>query len=119
MAALIIACCIGFFNGWATFVRDPSTGNFDWRTFIVDYIGFPMYLAMILGYKFLMKTEGVRPEDVDLFGGKAKVGEDETEFLARELRRKGGLLETKYQRLYKYTLGDLFYFYIWDRCGFL
>ena len=109
MAALVFACIIVIFNGWADFVHDPSTyGKFDRKNFIVDYIGVPLYLIMIFGYKFIMKTEGVKPLDADLFGGKAKIDEQEAEFLAEELRRKGGILETKYQRLYRVTLGNFF-----------
>ncbi|KAL3418650.1 dicarboxylic amino acid permease [Phlyctema vagabunda] len=101
--ALAFACLIGIFNGWADFV-----GTFSWKDFIVDYIGFPIYLAMIFGYKLVMKTQGIKPEDADLFSGKAKIDEDEAEFVANEMRRKGGVTETKYERLYRYTLGNLF-----------
>ncbi|RDW60145.1 hypothetical protein BP5796_11751 [Coleophoma crateriformis] len=108
IGALMFACLIGVFNGWADFTHSPTTGGFDWKNFIVNYIGFPIYLGMIFGYKIIMKTEGVSPEDADLFGGKTKIDEDEAEFLAKEMARKGGGLETKYERLYRYTLGNLF-----------
>lgn len=109
MVALVFACMIVVFNGWANFVHDPTDyGNFDRKHFVVDYIGVPIYLVMIFGYKFIMKTKGVKPVDADLFGGKAKIDEEEAEFLAEELRRKGGILETKYQRLYRVTLGNFF-----------
>jgi amino acid transporter len=108
MAALAFACLITLFNGWADFVHDPKMGKFAWKSFIVDYIGVPIYLCMIFGYKFVMKTERVKPEDADLFGGKAKIDEDEAEFLAQELRRKGGTSEKKYERLYRVTVGNFF-----------
>lgn len=108
ITALVFACVITIFNGWADFVHDPQTGKFDWKNFIVHYIGVPIYLCMIFGYKFIMKTEGVKPEDADLFGGKAQIDEDEAEFLAQELRKKGSTSEKKYQRLYRVTLGNFF-----------
>ncbi|KAG0647966.1 Dicarboxylic amino acid permease [Hyphodiscus hymeniophilus] len=104
---LVFACVILVFNGWADFIH-TDTVKFDWKNFIVDYIGVPLYLLMIFGYKIIMKTEGVRPEDADLFSGKQKIDEDEAEFLAEELRRKGGVSETRYERLYRVTLGNFF-----------
>lgn len=108
IVALVFACVITLLNGWADFTHDPSTGKFDWKHFIVHYIGVPIYLCMIFGYKLIMKTEGVKPEDADLFGGKAKIDEEEAEFLAQEARRKGSTAEKKYQRLYRVTLGNFF-----------
>ena len=108
-AALVFACFITVFNGWGDFVHNlKATGSFDWRDFIVDYLPIPIYLAMIFGYKVIMKTDGVRPEDADLMGGKAKIDEDEAEFLAGELNRKGGLAETKWEKGYRLTLGNFF-----------
>ena len=105
---LVFACVICVFNGWADFVYTPATGKFDWKNFIVDYIGIPLYLVMIFGYKVIMKTEGPKPEDADLFSGKQKIDEEEAEFLAEELRRKGGVSERRYERLYRVTLGNFF-----------
>jgi len=48
--ALIFACTITIFNGWADFVHDPVTGKkFNWQDFIVSYIGVPIYILMIVG----------------------------------------------------------------------
>jgi amino acid transporter len=107
MTFLVFACVILVFNGWADFVHTPGM-NFDWKHFIVDYIGVPIYLIMIFGYKVIMKTEAIKPEDADLFSGKAKIDEDEAEFLAEELRKKGGVHETRVERLYRITLGNFF-----------
>lgn len=104
---LVFACVILVFNGWADFVHTPGV-KFDWKDFISDYIGVPIFLVMIFGYKFIMKSEGVKPHDADLFSGKTKIDEDEAEFLAEELRRKGGVHETKYERMYRVTLGNFF-----------
>lgn len=108
-AALILACIITIFNGWPDFVRDPITGRrFDWQHFIVNYMPIPVYLGMIFGYKWFMGSEMVKAEEADLFGGKAKIDAEEAEFLAQETRRQGGVSETKYQRLYRVTLGNFF-----------
>lgn len=41
-------------------------GNFDYKGFIVQYIGIPIYLALILGYKIVRKSRRVRAEAADL-----------------------------------------------------
>ena len=104
---LVFACAILVFNGWADFIN-TGTMKFDWKHFITDYLGIPLYLIMIFGYKIIMKTRGVAPEDADLFSGKQKIDEDEAEFLAEELRNKSGVYETRYERLYRITLGNFF-----------
>lgn len=106
--ALVFACVITLLNGWPAFVHNPTTGNFDWRNFIVDYIPIPIYLLMIGGYKVIMRSEMVRPLDADLYGGKARIDAEEAEFVAEELRKRGGLVEGKYARLYRVTLGNFF-----------
>jgi len=63
---------------------------------------------MVVGYKVVMKSEMVRPLDADLYGGKARIDEEEAEFVAEEMRRKGGVVEGKYARLYRVTLGNFF-----------
>ncbi|CZR54149.1 related to aromatic amino acid transport protein aroP [Phialocephala subalpina] len=78
--ALVFACTITLFNGWSTFV-----GVFDWRTFIVSYIPIPIYIIMIFGYKVVMKSNTVSPEEADLHGGKAQIDVDELNYLAEEL----------------------------------
>lgn len=108
IVALVFSCVITVFNGWADFVHSSQTGRFDWKHFIVDYIGIPIYLCMIFGYKFVMKTERVKPEDADLFGGKAQIDQDEAEYLAEEMRKKGSTSEKKYEKLYRVTLGNFF-----------
>ena len=55
-----------------------------------------------------MRSEGVKSEDADLFGGKAKIDDDEAEFLAEQSRRKGGVNETTFEKLYRRTLGNFF-----------
>ena len=87
---------------------DPSENKFDYSHFIVDYLPVPIYLILIFGYKVIMKTEGVKPADADLTGGKAKIDQDEAEFLAGEMRRKGGILESRWERIYRITLGNFF-----------
>jgi len=58
-----------------------SYGKFDYKTFITGYVGIPIYLILILGYKVLMRSKTVRPENADLFGGRREINDEEAEFL--------------------------------------
>jgi amino acid transporter len=107
MAALVFSVVILLFNGFPDFIHTASTGKFDWRYFIVNYIGVPIFAAMFLGYKLIMKTKVVTPDECDLYTGKAQIDEEEADFLAEEMRSKG-VLEKKYEKLYRYTLGYFF-----------
>lgn len=41
-------------------------GTFSYKEFIVQYIGVPIYLGLILGYKIVKKSQLVRAEAADL-----------------------------------------------------
>ena len=83
--ALVFCILIAVFKNCFVFVHMPTTyGNFDYKNFITGYLGIPLYLIMIFGYKFWTKTVGVRPETADLFGGKQAIDDEEAEFLARQ-----------------------------------
>lgn len=55
-----------------------------------------------------MKTKVLRPEEADLFTGKARIDAEEQEYLAQEAARKGSNQETKGERIYRLTLGWAF-----------
>lgn len=61
---------------------------------------------MICGYKVIKKTKQVKPEEADLWTGKAVVDADEAEWLAKEAYEKANGLGPN--ALYRYTLGYLF-----------
>jgi amino acid transporter len=106
MTALACAIVILVFNGFPAFIH-TSSSKFNHKAFIFSYVGAPVFVAMYLGYKLIMKTKVVTPDECDLFGGKAKIDEDEADFFAEQIRTKG-VVETKYERLYRYTLGNIF-----------
>jgi amino acid transporter len=61
---------------------------------------------MIFGYKLVYKTKGVKPEEADLWTGKAVVDADEAEWLAKEAYEKANGIRPNV--VYRYTLGYLF-----------
>ncbi|EXJ60825.1 hypothetical protein A1O7_04978 [Cladophialophora yegresii CBS 114405] len=86
--ALALCILIALTKNFNVFVHSPSTyGDFDYKNFITGYLGIPLYLIMILGYKLIMKSKGVKPETADLFSGKDIIDREEEEFLAEKARR--------------------------------
>jgi amino acid transporter len=112
MIALVFACVITFFNGFGTFITDPTTGDTfkksGYQDFIVSYIGVFIFAAMYFGYKIIMKSEIIAPGDADLFGGKARIDEEEAEFLAEESRRRDMGGEKMLSKIWRVSLGAFF-----------
>lgn len=44
-------------------------GGFDGKSFVVQYVGIPVYLVCICGYKLWFRTDAVRPAEADLATG--------------------------------------------------
>ncbi|KAI9642903.1 amino acid transporter [Ciborinia camelliae] len=111
--ALVFCILIAFFKGFALFCYKLTAHKgtkpvFDHETFITTYLGIPLYIIMFFGYKFVMKTKILKPEEADLFTGKDKIDEQEREYLAEEAAKRGTTEETKKERLYRLTLGWVF-----------
>lgn len=80
--ALFFCCLIAVTKNFNVFTKGDY-GNFDYKNFITGYLGIPLYLAMILGYKYWHNTKQIRPETADMYGGKAGIDREE-EFLAQQ-----------------------------------
>lgn len=105
---ILIAIFKGFNFFLPKYTGKGAYGKWDYKNFITAYLGIPLYLLMILGYKLIMKSEGVRPETADLYSGKARIDEEELEYLAAEKAKNGGKEETKWGRIYRRTIGTIF-----------
>ena len=89
--AVAFCIIIAIFKSFNVFVPSPKTyGNFDYKNFITGYLGIPLYLIMIFGYKIWTKTHGVTPLTADLFGGKQAIDDEEADFLARKAEKDRG-----------------------------
>ncbi len=87
--ALFFCILIAFTKNFNVFVRDPKTyGNFDYKNFVTGYLGIPLYLGMIFGYKLITREPGVTPTTADLFSGKDVIDREEAEFLANQAANK-------------------------------
>lgn len=85
--ALGVCILITIFKNFDVFVHDPArkySPNFDYRTFITAYLGIPLYLGLIFGYKFIRGSRSVDRSEVDLQTRKTEVDRMEEEFLAQQ-----------------------------------
>lgn len=89
--ALALCVIIALTKNYDVFVGDFKN---NYKTFITAYLGIPVYLALIFGHKFVTKSKGYLPHEVDLFTGKDIIDREEEEFLASQEARgedgKGG-----------------------------
>ncbi|KAA8652410.1 hypothetical protein EYZ11_002858 [Aspergillus tanneri] len=83
-AALFFCIIICITKSYDVFTYSPDYGNFNYKTFITAYLGIPLYLIFLLGYKYIMGTKGVNPHEADLWTGKDVIDREEAEFLARQ-----------------------------------
>ena len=85
--ALAFCIIIAIFKNFDVFVHVKGRANgekFDYVNFITGYLGIPLYLVMIFGYKFFTGTKGWTPMNADLYTGKDVIDREEEEFLARK-----------------------------------
>lgn len=85
--ALVFCIIIAIFKNFDVFihVKGREGGEkFDYTNFITGYLGIPLYLGMIFGYKLLSHTKGWTPLTADLITGKDAIDREEEEFLANK-----------------------------------
>ncbi|EGC47137.1 dicarboxylic amino acid permease [Histoplasma capsulatum var. duboisii H88] len=83
--ALAFCVLISLTKSFEVFVHNEAKyGKFDYKSFITAYIGIPLYLSLIFGYKYFTKCKRVKPHEADLWTGKDKIDREEAEFLARK-----------------------------------
>lgn len=99
--ALAFCCLVALTKNFAVFTK-----GFDWRNFITGYLGIPLYLGMIIGYKLIMKTKEIKPHEADLFTGKDIIDADEQEWLAKEAAEKAAGKNGNW--VYRHTLAYIF-----------
>ncbi|KAE8146309.1 amino acid permease/ SLC12A domain-containing protein [Aspergillus avenaceus] len=103
--ALAFCCLICLTKSFDVFTHSPKWGNFNYKKFITAYLGIPLYLMLIFGYKIFTGSKGVTPEEADLWSGKDAIDREEAEFLAQQALREEN---KKGSWIYKNFLSYLF-----------
>lgn len=91
--ALVFCIVIAVFKNFDVFVHVKGREggeNFDYVNFITGYLGIPLYLIMIFGYKIISKSKGWTPLTADLITGKDAIDREEEEFLANKAAKRQG-----------------------------
>lgn len=71
-------------KNFKVFIHTKSTGNFDYKNFIVGYIAIPVFLFFFTYYKVVYRTKGVQASEADLYTGLAEVELHEREWAEKE-----------------------------------
>lgn len=108
VGALFFCCLIAIFKGFNVFTYSSSYGNFDYKNFITSYLGIPLYIIMIFGYKLVMRSQRVLPHTADMYGGKQRIDDEEAEFIARQMERNHGREMGRWEKIYEKTIGAIF-----------
>ncbi|CEI65499.1 Dicarboxylic amino acid permease [Fusarium venenatum] len=92
VGALAMCILIALTKNYDVFVRDEKTGKImggeKVKTFITGYLGIPVYLILIFGHKFITKSRGIKPHEVDFYTGKDVIDREEEEFLAAQAAKR-------------------------------
>ncbi|KAJ1022913.1 hypothetical protein NDA13_004962 [Ustilago tritici] len=59
--AVVFTSIVVFFKGWNSFLF-----AFNWRTFVTNYIGLPIFFLILIGWKLWHRTKIYKPDEVDL-----------------------------------------------------
>ncbi|VVT46379.1 uncharacterized protein SAPINGB_P001184 [Magnusiomyces paraingens] len=83
--------------------------KFDKTAFITGYIGIPIFLILILGYKVIMKTKYIKPTEIDFYPSlRHEIDREEEEFLKQQIQDEIDNPPSMAKKIYNNTLGYLF-----------
>ena len=105
--ALFFCCLIALTKNFNVFTRGKY-GDFDYKNFITGYLGIPVYLGCIFGYKIVMKTRRVRAHEADFYTGKDEIDREEEAFLAAKAAKEAAGGGKKNNWFYKTFVSWLF-----------
>jgi amino acid transporter len=101
--SLCFCCLIALIKNFTAFVFE-----FDKTSFITGYIGIPVFLALLFGYKIIMKTKTFRSEEVDLYSFKDVIDREEELFLENQARERELHPPSRLGKIYENSIGLLF-----------
>lgn len=78
-AALAANIFLIFFQGYPAFLNPFSATDF-----VINYILLPVFLVLLLGFKFWKKTKWVKAEEMDIWTGRRESARDDDELRTRK-----------------------------------
>ncbi|KAI7976954.1 hypothetical protein EIK77_002075 [Talaromyces pinophilus] len=82
--AFVFCVLVALTKNFKVFIHTKSTGNFDYKNFIVGYIAIPVFLFFFTYYKVVYRTQGIRASEADLYTGLAEVELHERKWAEKE-----------------------------------
>lgn len=83
--------------------------KFDVKSFITGYIGIPVFLILVVGFKLIHKTKMIKPIDIDFYPPeRAVIDAEEAEYIEAERIEAINNPPTRLQKVYEHTLGYIF-----------
>lgn len=75
---ITLICCVfvSLMRCFDVFTRSSSSAEFDYKAFVTSYIAVPLYLVLVIGYKFYSRSKA-NPEKADLWADKAQFERNE------------------------------------------
>ncbi|TRM57151.1 amino acid permease/ SLC12A domain-containing protein [Schizophyllum amplum] len=109
IGALVGCCIIAIFKNFNVFTPGDY-GTWDYKNFVTGYLGIPLYLILIFGFKIwyhrvYSRSSAIPAHSADIFSGKAAIDEQEADFLARQAAKPEG---KGIKRIYKKYVAWLF-----------
>ena len=105
--SLVLCVIVAFTKNFNAFTHG-SYGAWDYKTFITGYLGIPLYLMLLFGYKFWTKCARVTAHDADFYTGKDIIDREEEEFLAAKAAKDRNTPRSKFGWFYKRFISWLF-----------
>lgn len=68
-----------FFQGYTAFLNPFSAEDF-----VVNYILLPVFVVLVLAWKFAKQTKIVKLEEMDIWSGRREYGDDITEDISKK-----------------------------------
>ncbi|ORY78952.1 amino acid permease Dip5 [Protomyces lactucae-debilis] len=99
--ALFFSILITIFKGFDTMVH-----KFDYKNFITQYLGVPLYLMLILGYKVATRCKRVRASEIDFVSGTRDFASEYDEYIEKQAI-EDAKPKVWYKVIWKYTGGAL------------
>ncbi|KAJ9642596.1 amino acid transporter [Knufia peltigerae] len=91
-------------KNFTVFIPSESYGDFDYKTFITGYIGFPVYIIMYLAWKWYHNTKILKPHQVDLQSDRQRILQEEERYLMLQREAEDsevGKTRTVVRRVYR------------------